>query len=135
MLPWTKIAGLSAILAAGAVTAFGSTGQAAITPGKISYDRLPSSSDMPEVRPEARARVGAPATPRSDFASGQGDRWSAASGADCSRQAWPYISDACLAPAGDARARRPVRTITVETREGANTSVLVRTPQTTLATR
>jgi hypothetical protein len=48
MLQWIKIAGLSAILAAGVVTAFGNTGQAAITPGKVSYDRLPSSSDMPE---------------------------------------------------------------------------------------
>src|SRR3712207_887315 len=57
MLQWIKIAGLSAILATGVVTAFGSTGQAAITPGKISYDRLPSSSDMPEVRSEARALV------------------------------------------------------------------------------
>ena len=135
MLPWTKLAGLSAILAAGAVTAFGSPGQAAITPGKISYDRLPSSSDMPEVWSEARALVGAPTTPRSDFASGKGDRWSARSEADCSRQAWPYIPDACLAPAGEARAPRPVRTITVETREGTNTSVLVQIPQTTLAAR
>ena len=135
MLTWIKIAGLSAILAAGVVTASGNTGQAAITPGKISYDRLPSSSDLPEVWSEARALVGAPTTPRSDFASGKGDRWSARSEADCSRQAWPYISDACLTPAGDARAPRPVRTITVETREGANTSVLVRVPQPTLAAR
>jgi hypothetical protein len=135
MVQWIKIAGLSAILATGVVTAFGSTGQAAIAPGKISYDRLPASSDMPEVRSEARALVGAPAAPRSDFASGKGDRWSARSEADCSRQAWPYISDACLDPAGEARARRPVRTITVETREGTNTSVLVRIPQPTLAAR
>src|SRR3982750_683829 len=63
MLPWTKIAGLSAILAAGAVTAFGSTGRAAITAGKISYDRLPLSSAMPEVWSEARALAGAPAPP------------------------------------------------------------------------
>src|SRR5215211_7804844 len=135
MLQWIKIAGLSAILAAGVVTAFGSTGQAAITSGKISYDRLPASSDMPEVRSEAHALVGAPATPRSDFAPGKGDRWNAGSGADCSRQAWPCISDACLDPAGEARARRPVRTITVETREGANTSILVRVPQPMLAAR
>src|SRR3954453_50014 len=99
------------------------------------YDRLPLSSDMPEVWLEPAARVGAPATPRSDFASGQGDRWSAGSGADCSRQAWPYISDACLDPGADARARRPVRTITVEAHGGANTSVLVRLPQPTLAAR
>src|SRR5215207_741658 len=71
MMQWIKIAGLSAILAAGVVTAFGSTGQAAITSGKISYDRLPASSDMPEVRSEARALVGASGAPRSDFASGK----------------------------------------------------------------
>jgi len=135
MVQWIKIAGLSAILAAGVVTAFGNTGQAAITPGKISYDRLPSSSNRPEVRSEARALVGAPATPSSDFGSGKEDRWSARREADCSRQAWPYISDACLAPAGEARAPRPVRTITVETRQGTNTSVLVRVPQTTVASR
>ena len=135
MLPWIKIAGLSAILAAGVVTAFGNTGQAAITPGKVSYDRLPSSSDMPELRSEARSLVGEPAASSSDFASGKGDRWSARSEGDCSAQTWPYISDACLTPAGDARAPRPVRTIAVETREGANTSVLVRVPQPTLAAR
>ena len=132
MVPWIKIAGLSAILAAGVVTAFGNTGQAAITPGKISYDRLPSSSDMPEVRSEARALVGAPATPSSDFGSGKGDRWSARTAADCSA---PYISAECLTPVGEARAPRPVRTITVETRQGTNTSVLVRVPQTTVASR
>jgi len=135
MLSWIKIAGLSAILSAGVVTASGNTGQAAITPGKVSYDRLPPSSDVPEVRFGTRSLVGAPATPRSAFASGKGDRWSAPSEADCSRQAWPYISDACLAPAGEARAWRSVRTITVETREGANTSVLVRVPQPALAAR
>jgi hypothetical protein len=135
MLPWIKIAGLSAILAAGVVTAFGNTGQAAVTPGKVSYDRLPSSSDLPELRSDARALVGVPAASSSDFASGKGGRWSARSEGDCSAQTWPYISDACLTPAGDARARRPVRTITVETREGANTSVLVRVPQPMLAAR
>ena len=47
MLQWIKIAGLSAILAAGVMTASVNTGQAAITPGKISYDRLPSSATCP----------------------------------------------------------------------------------------
>jgi hypothetical protein len=135
MLPWIKIAGLSAILAAGVVTAFGNTGQAAITPGKISYDRLPSSSDMAELRSDARSLAGVSASSSADFTSGKADRWSVRSEADCSRQAWPYISDACLTPAGEPRAQRPVRTITVETREGARTSVLVRVPQSTLAAR
>ncbi len=135
MMQWIKIAGLSAVLAAGVVITFENTGQAATTPGKVFHDRLPASSDMPEVRSKARSLVGLPAASSSDFASGKGGRWRARSEADCSTQAWPYISDACLTPAGEARARRPVRTITVETREGTNTSILVRVPQTTVATR
>ena len=39
---WIKIAGLSATLAAGVVTAFGDTGQAATASGKLFRDRLPS---------------------------------------------------------------------------------------------
>jgi len=132
MLSWIKIAGLSAILSAGVVTASGNTGQAAITPGKVSYDRLPPSSDVPLELARWSARLPLPVLL---LHSGKGDRWSAPSEADCSRQAWPYISDACLAPAGEARAWRSVRTITVETREGANTSVLVRVPQPALAAR
>src|SRR5215207_2211156 len=100
MLPWIKIAGLSAILAAGVVTAFGNTGQAATTPGKVFHDRLPASSDMPEVRFKARLLADAPAAPNHNFASGKGDRWSARAAADCSA---PYISAECLTPVGEAR--------------------------------
>ena len=134
MMQWIKIAGLSAILAAGVVTAFGDTGQAAPAPGKLFHDRLLAFSDMPEVRPETRSRVVAPALSNRSVASGKGDSLTA-SKADCAAQAWPYISAACLTPVGEARAPRPVRTITVETREGANTSVLVRVSQPTLAAR
>ncbi len=132
MMQWLKITGLSAFLAAGVVTAFGNTGQAAITPSKVFHDRLLSSSDMPEVRSEARLLAGAPASPSHETASRKRDRWSARTVADCSA---PYISAECLTPVGEARATQPVRTITVETREGTNTSVLVRVPQTTVATR
>ena len=132
MMQWIKIAGLSAILAAGVVTAFGDTGQAAPARGKLFHDRLPASSDMPEVRSEARLLAGAPAASSHHTASGKGDRWSARAAADCSA---PYISAECLTPVGEARATRPGRTITVETREGANTSVLVRVPQPMLAAR
>ena len=132
MMQWIKIAGLSAVLAAGVVAAFGDTGQAAVTPGKVFHDRLPASSDMPEVRSEARLLAGAPASPSHDTASGKGDRWSARAAAGCSAS---YISAECLTPVGEARATRPGRTITVETREGTNTSVLVRVPQTTVAAR
>src|SRR3954464_12515110 len=110
MIQWIKIAGLSAILAAGVVTAFGDTGQAAITQGKLSHGRLPASSDMPEMRSEAR-RV--PAVLGHGSVSGKGDRWSSRTEADCSTQAWPYIAAECLTPAGEARSPRPVRTITI----------------------
>ena len=130
MIQWIKIAGLSAILAAGVVTAFGGTGQAAITEGKLFQDRLPASSEIPEMRSEAR---GEPAVSGHGSVSGKGDRLSARTEADCSTQAWPYIAAECLTPAGEARSPRPVRTITIETREGANTSALVRVPQTTVA--
>jgi len=135
MMQWIKIAGLSAILAAGVVTAFGDTGQAAPAPGKLFHDRLLASSDMPEARPETRSRVVAPALSDRSVASGKGDSLTASSKVDCTSQAWPYISAACLTPVGEARAPRPVRTITVETRAGANTSVLARVSQPTLAIR
>jgi hypothetical protein len=135
MMQWIKIAGLSAILAAGVVTAFGDTGQAAPAPGKLFHDRLLASSDMPEVRPETRSRVGALALSDRSMASGKGDSRTASSRADCATQTWPYISAVCLTPVGEARAPRPVRTITVETRAGANTSVLARVSQPTLAVR
>src|SRR5829696_267062 len=73
MVQWIKIAGLSAILAAGVVTAFGDTGQAAPVPGKLFHDRLLASSDMAEVRPETRSRVVAPASSERSVASGKGD--------------------------------------------------------------
>lgn len=132
MMQWIKIAGLSAVLAAGVVTAFGDTGQAAPARAKVFHDRLPASSDVPEVRSEARLLPGAPASPSRDIAFGKGDRWSAQTAADCSA---PYISTECLTPVGEARATRPVRTSTVEGREGTNTSVLVRVPQATFAAR
>ncbi len=59
MVQWMKITGLSAILAAGVVTAFGDTGRAATAPSKLFHDRLPSSTDIPEVRPETRSRAAA----------------------------------------------------------------------------
>ena len=93
MMQWIKIAGLSAVLAGCVVSAFGNTGQAAVTQGKVFHERLPTT------------------------------------GAGCLSQAWPHIPAECLSPVGEARAPRPVRTITIETREGANTSVLVRVPE------
>jgi hypothetical protein len=52
----------------------------------------------------------------------------------CRDAAWPYVPDECISKA-TAEAPRIVRTVTLETRSGNNTSVLVRLPQTVLAAR
>jgi hypothetical protein len=52
----------------------------------------------------------------------------------CNNAAWPYIPEDCLHLTG-LGPRAGVRVITVETREGENTSILMRMPQTTVATR
>ena len=53
----------------------------------------------------------------------------------CAAQAWPNISRECLVAENGAQARKPVRTITIEKREGQNTSVLVRVPSAEIASR
>ena len=63
----------------------------------------------------------------------KGDRLEAGSNA-CRDAAWPYVPDECLSKA-TAEAPRIVRTVTLETRPGNNTSVLVRLPQTVVAAR
>jgi hypothetical protein len=65
----------------------------------------------------------------------KGDRITSVKTSDCSNAAWPYIPEDCLHLTGLAGPRTGVRVITVETREGENTSILMRMPQTTVATR
>jgi hypothetical protein len=65
----------------------------------------------------------------------KGDRITSVKTSDCSNAAWPYIPKDCLHLTGLAGPRAGVRVITVETREGENTSILMRMPQTTVATR
>jgi hypothetical protein len=65
----------------------------------------------------------------------KGDRITSVKTSDCSNAAWPYIPEDCLHLTGLAGPRAGVRVITVETREGENTSILMRMPQTTVATR
>jgi hypothetical protein len=65
----------------------------------------------------------------------KGDRITSVKTSDCSNAAWPYIPGDCLHLTGLAGPRAGVRVITVETREGENTSILMRMPQTTVATR
>ena len=53
----------------------------------------------------------------------------------CGEAAWPYVPQECVTLASGAEPRSSVRFVTVENRVGENTSVLVRMPQTTVASR
>lgn len=112
MIGAIKIAGMSAVLAAGFVV--GSGGGQNPLPGPKKYaDRVPQAATL--VADAAGPSI------RSD-------------NAPCAAQTWPYLASECL-PATDAATRKAVRTITVEQREGAHTSMLVRLPVATVASR
>jgi hypothetical protein len=130
MFSTIKIAGLSAILAAGVVAAldFPQASAAAPVPTKAFNDRL-AQADAATV-PAQRVRIATQAmaeTSPASTAGSKGDRLVTAA-ADCAGQAWPNIARDCLAPADGTPARKVVRMITVETREAGNTSVLARLP-------
>jgi hypothetical protein len=134
MFELMKIVGVSAVLSAGLVTASEMQPQPGAEPvgGKIYMDRVP------EGEPVRIERAAYTAAPRDEdrgaqtVREGKGAPLAKASAA-CSSQAWPHIAPECLAAAEGASARGSVRTITVEQRQGANTSVLVRLPATELA--
>ena len=128
MLEAVKIAGLSAVLSAGLVTASAIPGMpvAGAVDGKIYTDRV---ADAPAPRLVAYAVSSAAATVQ-----GKGDSLHVASDR-CAAQAWPHIPQECLTAVGTASARKTVRAITLEQRDGANTSVLVRLPAQEIAQR
>lgn len=111
MIGAIKIAGMSAVLAAGFVVG-SSGGQSPLPSAKKYSDRVPQAVTL--VTDAAH-----PVRPQT---------------APCAAQTWPYLASECLSGT-DAARRRAVRTITVEQREGTNTSVLVRLPVATVASR
>lgn len=116
MIKVLKIVSMSAALAAGFVVGSGSVDTAptaTATAGKRFAERVPVSVT-------AMADASAVRAVRADVS--------------CAAQTWPYVAAECLS-ATDARPRKSVRAITVEQREGANTSVLVRLPIATVASR
>ena len=130
MRGFLKMCALSAVLSVTLVTAYNQAWSSQPDParGKLYQDRLSGAEPDPQhaIRPVASARV-TPAT-----GARKGDRLKAT--ATCADQTWPYIPPACLASGRDGAAK-PVRVITIEAREGANTSVLVRVPQAEIASR
>jgi hypothetical protein len=133
-----KIVGVSAVLSAGFVTASEMQVQPDQEPvsSKIYTDRLPQGDAMP-ARPWriTYAAAGGQDESRPQTSEGtKGDLLRKAPQGACASQAWPNIASECLESAGTP-VRRGVRMITVEQREGANTSVLVRVPSPEFAQR
>lgn len=110
-----KIAGLSAVLSASLVTAYAPDPMA---PGKLYQDRIVQADDAgPAARPVAFTLAAADTTGFIGKATPA-----------CAGQAWPNIAADCLSADAGMPARAAVRTITIEKRDGANTSTLVRLP-------
>lgn len=131
-----KIAGLSAALSASLVTAdLIRRPRDEVEPAaKLYTDRVPQTDGGParNEAPDTAAMRGA-GRPEPTAAGHKGDSWREGSG--CAAQAWPYRARECLIAADGAPARPVVRTITIESRAGANTSVLTRVPVADVAIR
>jgi hypothetical protein len=136
MFELMKIVGLSAVLSAGVVTASEYQGQAAkeAPSAKIYTERL---SDAPQRAKAVAVHASGPSAPEGEQSvrGSKGDSLRKAQPAGCANQAWPHIARECLTAANGTPVRSGVRTITVEQREGANTSILIRVPASEIAQR
>lgn len=125
MITVLKLAGLSAVLSAGVVTAYELPKATAPAQAKIYQNRILPDAPAPVAYADAGKAVGP--------TGGAADDGSV--GPNCFAQAWPYVSQDCVSDAKGAPARKAVRTITIERREAANTSTLVRVPTAAFAAR
>jgi|SRR5215212_5888383 hypothetical protein len=130
MRGFLKMCGLSAVLSFTLVTAYNQawSSQPDAAGGKLFQDRLAAEG---AAGARAPAIVAAPLP--SVSAGRKGDRLPSRNG--CADQTWPYLSPACLTAETGGAKPRAVRVITVETRQGTNTSVLARVPQSDIASR
>lgn len=137
MIGMFKIAAVSAVLSAGLVTAhdISKAGETVPVSGKAYTDRV-SASDAAS-QPFRMAYAGVNAGDRravEGAASGKGDSQREKPAKSCEAQTWPNVARHCIASLG-GEPRKLVRTITIESREGANTSVLSRVPVAMVAQR
>lgn len=124
----TKLAGLSALMAAAFVAVFmPMQGQPAAAGGKLYLDRVGEETASPFLMFASSARAAEIAPPSATI--GRADRVASAA-PDCAAQTWPYVAGECVSGAPT----RKVRTITVEQRDAAG-STLVRMPVQTTAAR
>ena len=138
MLGILKLAAVSAVLSAGLVAADGISAAREIgpVPAKTYTDRVPASGVLTEPVQVAYAGVTPGDRRAADMATttGKGDSQREKPAKSCEAQIWPNIARHCIA-SSDAEPRKLVRTITIESRDGANTSVLTRVSAATVAQR
>jgi hypothetical protein len=129
MLSTFKIAALSAVLS-GLVVGVWDARTPAATSTKTFVDRVPQTT----IEGGAAAVLTAEQHRPDQSVGKKGDR-TAPGTSTCGDAAWPYIPQECLQLTAAAGPRPSARMITVETRQGENTSILMRLPQTTVAAR
>jgi hypothetical protein len=137
MLGILKLAAVSAVLSAGLVAADGISAAREIgpVPAKTYTDRVPASGVLAEPVQVAYAGVTPGDRRAADVATtGKGDSQREKPAKSCEAQTWPNIARHCIA-SSDAEPRRLIRTITIESRDGATTSVLTRVSAATVAQR
>lgn len=137
MIELLKIVGVSAVLSAGYVTASEIQARPGSEPAstKIYNDRLPQGEPVPgRVLKITYASAGQGNEEASVSKATKGDMLQGSKGT-CAYQAWPNIAPECVVAADGTPRRAGVRMITVEQREGLNTSLLVRMPAAELAQR
>jgi len=129
MFGLVKMSAVSAVLSVGIVTAFDppalwAQDAPAVKPfqDRIAADESVASSEDADEQTSSTGFIAATPVRRT-----KSNRL-ATSSDGCSAQTWPFLSSDCISGASGGLSRQ-VRIITIERREGTNTSVLTRVPQ------
>jgi hypothetical protein len=137
MLGFVKMSALSAFLSFGVVTAYehsaGPRDEAkavGLSEAKLFYDRIAPEGEI------ASSTLGRRQTPAGAVTTvGKGDRLASPAAKGCGEQTWPHVAPDCMTRADGLPYPGRIRVVTVGTREGSNTTVLRRLPQTDVASR
>jgi len=132
MLSTLQIAAVSAVLSGVVVGVWEADAQTpSFASSKTFVERVPESS----IEVGAATNLTTPEQHRPTQSVGRkADRIVPAGANACGEAGWPYVPHECIYLANGVEPR-PIRMITVETRPGENTSILMRMPQTTVAAR
>ena len=140
MRGFVKMSALSAVLSFTLVTAYNQAWSSQPRPTLGTSDQIWSSQLRPAHGGKFQGRLSdrdAGAGPVIDIGQplrgAKGDRLAVAT--ECADQTWPHIASACLSAGPGNASQKRVRMITVESRDGTNTSVLTRIPQPAVASR